>query len=157
MTPQPNTPSPTAPERPGASTNAPSAREATVEMLTARSTGESPADLAERFSEDVDWFIGGDVDNIPWLGRKVGRAGVIEHFTQLGDGVQPESFELDTIVSEGDRAVVLGEFRARFPATGAVVDSWLVFDVTTDANGLITRYRVFEDTFAISRAARSSV
>lgn len=132
VTPQPNPSSSTPSEGPGEAEQVVTAREAAIALLNARSAGASPADLAERFSEEVDWLIGGDVDNVPWIGRKVGRAGVIEHFTQLEKGVEPESFELDAIVSEGDRAVVLGEFSARFSATGAVVDGGLVFDIATD-------------------------
>ncbi|MFD6446744.1 nuclear transport factor 2 family protein [Promicromonospora sp. NPDC060204] len=120
----------------------------------ARLAGATPEELAERFHENVDWFIQGDAENVPWIGRKVGRAGVAEHFAQLGENVRPEAFEVDTIMADGNRAVVLGTFRARVIATGRLMDSEYVFDISVDDAGLITRYHMLEDSWAVSEAAR---
>ena len=129
-------------------------RTAVAGLFDARLAGATPQELAERFHEDVDWFIQGDTAAVPWIGRKTGRAGVAEHFEQLGQSVRPEAFEIDTIMSDGDRAVVLGTFRAVVVATGGPMDSEYAFDVTVDETGLITRYHMLEDSWAVSRAAR---
>ncbi|MFE7507196.1 nuclear transport factor 2 family protein [Promicromonospora sp. NPDC057488] len=130
------------------------ARAAVTGLFDARLAGASPQELAGRFHEDVDWFIQGDTAAVPWIGRKTGRAGVAEHFEQLGLSVRPEAFEIDTILADGDRAVVLGTFRAVVLATGRAMDSEYAFDVTVDDAGLITRYHMLEDSWAVSRAAR---
>ncbi|MFJ3405949.1 nuclear transport factor 2 family protein [Promicromonospora sp. NPDC090134] len=129
-------------------------RTAVNAFFEARLAGATPHELAERFHEDVDWFIQGDTENVPWIGRKVGRAGVAEHFTQLGASVRPEGFEVDATMTDGNRAVVLGTFRARVAATGRLMDSEYVFDITVDDTGLITRYHMLEDSWAVSEAAR---
>lgn len=130
-------------------------RTAVTGFFDARLAGDSPLELAGRFHEDVDWYIQGDTETVPWIGRKKGRAGVAEHFTQLGEGVRPEGFEIDTVLSDGNRAVVLGTFRTRVAATGKLIDSEYAFDVAVDDAGLFTRYHMLEDSYAVSQAARA--
>jgi hypothetical protein len=128
------------------------AREVWDEMFEARAAGASPKELSKFFDKDVDWFIQGDTDSVPWLGRKVGRAEIVEHFTQLEELTRPEKFQVDAVIGDGDRAVALGTFRVNILATGLSFDSEFAFDITVDDNGLITRYHVLEDSFALSNA-----
>ncbi|WFE53277.1 nuclear transport factor 2 family protein [Micromonospora sp. WMMD1155] len=130
-------------------------RSAVDRFFAARLAGASPEELAEHFHENVDWYIQGDTKTVPWIGRKTGRAGIVEHFTQLAQNVRAEAFEIDTTMAHGNRAVVLGTFRARMVATERVVDSEYVFDIAVDDTGLITRYHMLEDSWAISEANRS--
>jgi hypothetical protein len=129
-------------------------RTAVDELFAAWIAGATPEELAERFHEDVDCFIPGDTQNVPWIGRKIGRAGIAEHFAQLGQSVTTESWEVDTIMTDGNRAVMLGNFRPRVNATGRAIDSEYAFDVAVDETGLITRYHMLEDSWAVSEAVR---
>ncbi|GAA2230595.1 hypothetical protein GCM10010413_30090 [Promicromonospora sukumoe] len=130
------------------------ARTAMEEMFAAWGAGATPEELAERFHEDVDCFIPGDTETVPWIGRKVGRAGIAEHFAQLAEGVTTEAWEVDTIMTHGNRAVMLGSFRPRVIATDRVIESEYAVDVAVDEAGLITRYHMLEDSWAVSEAAR---
>jgi len=57
-------------------------------------SGADPASVAERFSETIDRYIPGDMSSVPWIGRKHGRAGVAEFFTQLPGLVVSEKFKI---------------------------------------------------------------
>ena len=116
-------------------------------------TGASPTELAEYFHEDVDWFVPGDTAVVPWIGRKVGRAGVAEFYQQLRDLTTPVAFTIDHILSEGTRAVVLGHLVTEVNATGRRIDSDFAFDIEVDGE-LIVGYRMFEDTWAVAQAMR---
>ena len=113
--------------------------------------GCPPEVLAAHFADDVDWYIPGDVDTVPWIGRKRGRAGVAEFYRQLQELVVAERFEIRTIVSEGERCVVLGDLVTVVRATGRRIESEFAFDIEV-RDGLITRYHMFEDTWAVARA-----
>ncbi len=128
------------------------AREATEALFAARAAGASPKQLAKHFDKNVDWYIQGDTAHVPWLGRKVGRAEIAEHFAQLEELTTPEKLEVDAIIGDGDRAIAVGTFRVKILATGRSFDSEFAFDITVGKNGLITRYHVTEDSFALSNA-----
>lgn len=128
------------------------AREAAAALFEARAAGASPKELAKHFDKDVDWYIQGDTSAVPWLGRKVGRAEVAEHFAQLAELTKPEKVEVEAIIGEGDRAIAVGTFRVTILATGRSFDSEFAFDITVGRDGLITRYHVLEDSFALSNA-----
>lgn len=123
-------------------------------FFDARLAGATPQELSERFHEDVDWFIQGDTGTVAWIGRKAGRAGVAEHFAQLAESIQPEGFAVDVTMADGNRALVVGTFSSRVVATGRLIDSEYVFDISVDDTGLVTRYHMLEDSWAVSQAAR---
>ncbi|MGW4467860.1 nuclear transport factor 2 family protein [Micromonospora sp. NPDC004704] len=139
-------------EQPTRQGKAVTAREAATALFEARAAGASPKELAKHFDKEVDWYIQGDTSAVPWLGRKVGRAEVTEHFTQLEELTTPERVEVEAIIGDGDRAIALGTFRVTILATGRSFDSEFAFDITVGRNGLITRYHVLEDSFALSNA-----
>lgn len=62
-----------------------------------------------------------------------------------------DHFTVETILGDGDRCVVLGSLRTEVLATGRNIDSDFAFDVAV-RNGLITRYHMFEDTWAVAAA-----
>ncbi|MFJ5737681.1 nuclear transport factor 2 family protein [Streptomyces microflavus] len=127
------------------------AHEAAKSLFEQLLSGASPDELAQRFDEDVDWFIPGDTSVVPWIGRKTGRDGVAEFYAQLGRGAKVKHFQIDTIIGDGDRCVVLGSLRTEVLATGRDIESDFAYDIEV-RDGLITRYRMFEDTLAVVRA-----
>jgi len=113
--------------------------------------GTAPESIATLFSEDVDWLIPGDVDLVPWIGRRQGRQGVAAFFRDLRQRVEPLRFEIRSIVVEGEKAVALGELESRVKSTGNVIESEFAIEFTV-RDTLIVRYRLFEDSFAVARA-----
>ena len=130
-------------------------RQVAVQLFTDLADGLDPAQLATHFAEDVDWYIPGDLDTVPWIGRKRGRAGVAEFYRQLKELVVSEKFEVRRVVADGNRCVVLGGLITRVRATGSRIESEFAFDIEV-RDGLITRYHMFEDTWAVSNACRGA-
>lgn len=126
-------------------------RKAVHSLFDALAAGDSSDRLATRFDEDVDWFIPGDTASVPWIGRKYGRAGVAEFYRQLHELVVAERFEIRVIVAEGQHCVVLGDLVSLVRATGRRIKSEFAIDIEVH-DGLLTRYHMFEDTWAVARA-----
>ncbi|MFD7922071.1 nuclear transport factor 2 family protein [Streptomyces sp. NPDC059740] len=130
------------------------AREAATALFEKLLAGAAPHELAEHFDEDVDWFIPGDTSVVPWIGRRTGRAGVAEFYAQLAALTRAEALDIATVLGDGDRCVVLGSLRTTVLATGREIETDFAFDIGT-RDGLITRYRMFEDTLAVAAACAS--
>lgn len=123
-----------------------------TDLFDALLAGEStPEELAERFTEDVDWFIPGNTELVPWIGERNGRAEVANFYTELGQQTTLEMFEIDTIIGEGDRCVVLGNLRTRANDTGRYMVTDFAYDIAVE-DGLINRYHMHEDSWAVSEA-----
>jgi ketosteroid isomerase-like protein len=129
-----------------------STRQTVNQLFEKLRAGAAPEAIASLFGEDVDWHIAGDVDRVPWIGRRQGRQGVAAFFRDLRQRVEPLRFEIRSIVAEGDKAVALGELESRVKSTGNIIETEFAIAFTV-MDGLIVRYRLFEDSFAVSRAA----
>lgn len=128
--------------------------ETTVTKLFDRVASGAPgAELAEFFSENVDWYIPGNTAEVPWIGRKHGRAGVAEFYEQLAIHTSAEQFTLGSILTDGTQCVVLGELLTRVNRTGERISTEFAVDIRVE-DGLITRYHMFEDTYAVAMAYR---
>lgn len=107
--------------------------------------------LAALFADPVDWFIPGDDAKAPWLGKRSSREEVRQFYQLLWKHTEPLSANIDHIFVDGDKAVISGAFSTRMLPTGRVVDSLFFIQMTIE-NGLITRYRLLEDSYAVSQA-----
>ena len=123
------------------------------EFLARMGSGATPDDVAALFSADLDFEIAGDVGALPWIGKKKGRKAVADFVHDLRNLVEPIRFEVHDIVANDKRAVILGELASRSTRTGKVVETAFAF-VLTSAGGEITHFRMLEDSFAVSQAAR---
>ena len=112
-----------------------------------------PEAIAALFSEDVDWNIPGDVDLVSWIGRRKGRNGIADFIRDLREQDEPIRFEIHSTIVEGEKAVSLGEFASRVKKTGKVIESEFAIEFTVQ-DGLIVRYRLFEDSFAVAQAVQ---
>jgi len=106
--------------------------------------------IASLFSEDVDWLVPGD-ERIPWIGRKVGRAGVADFVRDLRRFTTPIRVNVRRVVVDGENGVALLELETRVTNTGKIIRTEAVFDFTVRA-GLIVRFRLLEDSYAVSQA-----
>jgi ketosteroid isomerase-like protein len=126
--------------------------QATVEEFFSRNaSGEPPERIAELVSQDVDWYVAGNVNVVSWIGRKEGRAGVAEFYRELRQQVISEKFEIADMLISGNRVVVLGELASRVRNTGKLIQTEFAFDFTVD-DGQIVRFRLFEDSCAVALA-----
>lgn len=114
-----------------------------------------PEQIAALFAEEVDWYIPGDTDAAPWVGRRHTRAQVAEFYRMLYGAVTPLTADLQTLLVEGDTAVATGEFSSRMNATGRVLESLFFIQITV-RDGRIVRYRLLEDTLAVVHSLASA-
>lgn len=128
-------------------------RAAVTGLFDRLADGASPDSLAAHFHPDVDWYIPGDTGTVPWIGRKVGRTGVAEFYQQLRDLTVPIEFTIEQILVRDARCVVLGHLITEVKTTGRRIDSDFAFDLEV-VDDLITRYHMFEDTWAVAAAFR---
>lgn len=126
-------------------------RTAVNHLFQSLEAGATPTELAEHFHEDVDWFIAGNTEVVPWIGRKVGRAGVAEFYQQLRDLTKPIEFVIQRTFVDGSDAVVLGRLTTEVSSTGKRIDSEFAFDIEV-TDGLISRYHMLEDSWAVAGA-----
>lgn len=129
-----------------------SPRDTIEEFFRRTASAATVEEIAELVSEDVDWFVAGDISVVPWIGRKIGKAGAAEFYAQIRSEIVSERFELKDILSQDNRVIAIGELASRVQKTGKLIESEFVFDFIVE-EGLITRFRLFEDSFAVAQAA----
>lgn len=129
-----------------------SPRDTIEEFFRRTGLAASVEEIAALVSDDVDWFVAGDLPVVPWIGRKVGKSGAAQFYAQIRTEIVSERFELKDILSQGNRVVAIGELASRVRKTGKLIESEFVFDFVVE-NGLIIRFRMFEDSFAVAQAA----
>ena len=106
------------------------------------------------FSTDVQFEVPGDVGALAWIGRRTGR-GAVSEFIQ-GTRLLLERVRLDVegILANDDSAVILGDLASKLNATGRIIESPFAL-ILHISDGKIARFQMLEDSFAVSRAARS--
>lgn len=107
--------------------------------------------LTTLFDEEVDWYIPGNESLVPWIGRRNSRTEVQSFFQLLWQNTEPVSAKIDHILIDESVAIITGEFSTKMLATDKIVDSVFFIQITFK-NGLITRYRLLEDSYAVSLA-----
>ena len=114
-------------------------------------TAQDTSEIGKLVSADIDWFIAGDTENVLWIGRKEGQAGAAQFYSQIREQIKSEDFSLDDFFIQGDRVLVPGRLSSRVIKTGKLIETEFIFDFIVK-DGLITRFRMFEDSFAVSQA-----
>lgn len=125
--------------------------EVVQEFSRLAATAEDPSEIESLVSPDVDWFLVGDRAVVPWAGRWSGKAGVSQFYATLRRETVNELFEIKDVLTQGNRVVIIGEIRTRVKRTGKLIECEFVFDFLVE-NGLIARFRPFEDGEAIAAA-----
>ena len=122
-----------------------------TEFFSRTANAKTVEEIAELVSDDVDWYVAGDTDQVPWIGRKSGKAGAADFYTQIRAEITSERFDLKDILVQGTRVLATGELASRVNRTGRLIESEFIFDFVVE-RGVITRFRLFEDSFAVARA-----
>jgi ketosteroid isomerase-like protein len=123
-------------------------------LLAGIGQGADPNEIAALFSADVRFEIAGDVGALPWIGRKTGRASVAGFIRDLRDLTEPVRFDVQGIMADNDRAVIIGELASKVRSTGKLIETAFAI-ILTVTDGKITRFQMLEDSFSVSGAARS--
>ncbi|WP_081416828.1 carboxymuconolactone decarboxylase family protein [Arthrobacter castelli] len=106
--------------------------------------------VSAMFAESVDHYVPG-AQTVPWTGRRSTRAEVSEFFDLLGEHLQPRSFEVSQLFVHGSDAVALGRFAYTVRSNGRPFEGQFALHLTIE-NGLITRYHMYEDSYALEQA-----
>ncbi|GLW93275.1 nuclear transport factor 2 family protein [Actinokineospora globicatena] len=120
--------------------------EATItEFFTRFGAGDRPG-MLELFADGAELAVAG-ADTVPWTGSRVEAAAIDEFLRIALEDVSTEVFDIDRIVVDGADGVVLGSLAHRITATDKVFASAFALHVRV-VDGLITSYRMFEDSHA---------
>jgi len=88
--------------------------ETVTSIYAAFARGDIPAILAV-VAEDAEWEYTGNWDDVPWLRRRCGHAGVAEFFRELPEVMKIEHFEVTQLLQ--GQGVVAGLVDIRFTVT----------------------------------------
>jgi len=125
-------------------------------LLAGLGTGAAPEVIAELFSTDVRFDVAGDVGALPWIGQNIGRAAVADFIRGTRTVTELLYFNVEGVLADDERAVIVGEFSSRLRATGRSLVSAFAL-ILTVRDGRIARFQMLEDSFAVSRTARAPV
>jgi ketosteroid isomerase-like protein len=125
----------------------------TQEFLKRLGGGAKPAEIASLFSENMEWEVAGDVGVLPWIGKRSGRNSVVDFLVKSSELIDRVSFEIQDVLAGERRSVILGTLVSKVRRNGKVIKTDFAI-VLTIASGEIVRFQMFEDSFAVSRAAR---
>ncbi|GAA4440165.1 nuclear transport factor 2 family protein [Actinokineospora soli] len=111
--------------------------------------GDRPG-MVELFAPGADFAVAG-ADTVPWTGERADAAAIDEFLRIAIEDISTEVFEVEQIVVSGEDGVVLGHFAHRITKTGKVFASRFALHIRV-VDGLITRYRMFEDSHGAALA-----
>ena len=114
--------------------------------------GDIPAVL-DKLSDGVEWTAGRPMDGVSTFGTFKGKDSVMKFFQALGDGTEFKVFEPNEYIAQYDKVIAFVHVEAVVkkngkPYTQDAVQVWTVQD------GKVTKFRVYEDTAAVSGAWR---
>lgn len=124
------------------------------QLLAKIGSGAEADEIAELFSTDVKFEVPGDIGALPWIGRSIGRPAVSDFILGTRRLLERVRFDVQATLADEDRAVILGELISKVVATGNLIESPFAL-ILSVSEGKISTFLMLEDSFAVSRAARS--
>ena len=116
--------------------------------------GDIPA-ILNTLSDDVVWFLPGQTDLVPVAGERRGRDEVGQFFSALDENQEVKEFEPQEFIAQGEKVVVLGQYRWRVKSTGREFSSdWA--HVFTLRDGKVVGFHEYYDTAACADAYRAA-
>jgi uncharacterized protein len=116
--------------------------------------GRDPTEIAALFDADLVFEIQGNDGVLPWVGRKIGRQAIASFIRDVRTLTEPIAFEVDDILASNNRAAIVGALQTRINVTGKVAATQFAIILTITGN-VVTRFQMLEDSFAVSKAART--
>lgn len=90
---------------------------------------------------------------LPWVGHKTGRSAIAEFIRETQTMIRRESLEIQDVLTNEHRAVILGHLKTRVKATGKLIDG--AFAIVLRFSGAkLASFLMLEDSFATAAAAR---
>ena len=91
---------------------------------------------------------------LPWIGRKTGRQAIADFVRDIRTLTESVSFEVEDILASDNRAAIIGALQTRIKATGKMIATQFAI-ILTITGDVVTRYQMLEDSFDVSKAART--
>ena len=123
-------------------------------LLEGIGSGRDPDEIAALFDADVVFEIQGDDGVLPWIGRKTGRQAIADFIRGIRTLTEPVSFDVEDILASDSRAAIVGAPRTRIKSTGKIIATQFAIILTIKGD-VVTRYQMLEDSFDVSKAART--
>jgi ketosteroid isomerase-like protein len=123
-------------------------------LLEGIGSGQDPVKIAALFDADLVFEIQGDDGVLPWIGRKTGRQAIVDFIRDTRALTESASFEVEDILASQSRVAIIGALQTRIKATGKIIATQFAI-VLTITGDVVTRYQMLEDSFDVSKAART--
>jgi uncharacterized protein len=123
-------------------------------LLEGIGSDRSPTEIAALFDAEVVFEIQGDDGVLPWIGRKTGRRAIVNFIRDIRTLTEPITFEVDDILASNSRAAIIGALQTRIKRTGKIAATQFAI-ILTITGDVVTRFQMLEDSFGVSKAARS--
>jgi ketosteroid isomerase-like protein len=123
-------------------------------LLEGIGSGRNPAEIAALFDADLIFEIQGDDGVLPWIGRKTGRQAIADFVRDIRTLTESVSFEVEDILASDNRAAIIGALQTRIKTTGKMIATQFAI-ILTITGDVVTRYQMLEDSFDVSKAART--
>jgi uncharacterized protein len=123
------------------------------QFLEKMGSGASADDIAALCTPNLDWNIPGDTGVLPWIGHQTGRKAISDFIRDTQTMIERVSLDINDVLANDDRAVILGHLQTKINATGKLIDTAFAI-VLTFADTKIASFLMLEDSFATSIAAR---
>ena len=117
-------------------------------------TGNIQALLA-LLSDDIEWQLP-EVENVPFTGKRTGRAAVGEFFALVGTNQDVLSFEPREFIAQGDKVVSLGDYEWRVKDTGREFGSDFAH-VFTIRDGKVIAFKEYFDSAVVAAAYQKAM
>ena len=111
--------------------------------------------LLDLLSDDVTWQLP-EMENVPFGGRRTGRAAVGEFFALVGANQDSLRFDPRETVAQGDKVVSLGQYEWRVKATSREFSGDFAH-VFTIRDGQVVAFHEYTDTAACANAYRKAM
>ena len=111
--------------------------------------GDITAVLAA-LSDDVEWVLP-SIPEIPFSGAKHGKDGVAEFFGTMAEHQEPQSFEVQGIIAQGNQVVARGHYLWHVKTTGRAWEGEFSHLFTVQG-GKVTRFQEYTDSAAAMAA-----
>ena len=123
-------------------------------LLEGIGSGRDPAEIAALFDTDLVFDIQGDDGVLPWIGHRTGRQAIADFIRDIRTLTEPITFDVDDILASDGRAAIIGALQTRIKATGKITATQFAI-ILTITNDVVTRFQMLEDSFDVSKAART--
>jgi uncharacterized protein len=123
-------------------------------LLEGIGSGQNPVEIAALFDANLVFEIQGDDGVLPWIGHRNGRQAIADFIRDMRTLTEPVTFDVEDILASDSRAAIIGSLQTRIKATGKITATQFAI-ILTIIGGVVTRFQMLEDSFDVSKAART--